>query len=91
MPGVSQSSQNYMSSQEAVVFESVFELGLSEIIGALKIKQKGHLVALVMQTSDFKVTLKKRQHQFLSSLNSISSFLGDKYMCFALGDKPSGI
>lgn len=48
MPGVIQSSQNYKSSQEAVVVESVFELGLSEIIEALKIKKKGHLVALLM-------------------------------------------
>lgn len=38
MPVVIQSSQNYMSSQEAGVIESVFELGLSEIIGALKMK-----------------------------------------------------
>jgi len=38
MPGVTQSSQNYRSSQEAAVVESVFELGLSEVIGALKNK-----------------------------------------------------
>lgn len=38
MPGVIQSSQHYKSSQEAEVVESVFGLGLSEIIGALKNK-----------------------------------------------------
>lgn len=36
MPEVIQSSRNYKFSQEAEVAESVFELGLSEIVGALK-------------------------------------------------------
>lgn len=38
MPRVIQNSQNYKSSEEVAVIESVFELGLSEIIEALKNK-----------------------------------------------------
>lgn len=38
MPQVIQNSQNYKSSEEVAVIENVFELGLSEIIGALKNK-----------------------------------------------------
>lgn len=67
MPGVIQSSQHYKCSQEAVAFESVFELGLSEIIGALKIKKNVHLhlIISVMETLDFKVTMKKRTQIFI--------------------------
>lgn len=59
MPGVIQSSQNYMSSQEAGVVESVFELGPSEITGALKMKWRGHLVTSLMRSLTFRVTLRK--------------------------------
>lgn len=59
MPGVIQSSQNYMFSREAGVVESVFELGPSEIIGALKMKQRGHLVTSLMGNLTFRVTLRK--------------------------------
>jgi len=53
MPGVIQSSQNYKSSEEVAGAESVFELGLSETTGALKINRRALLASLFNVEIDF--------------------------------------